>query len=462
ADGREARREVHSAADKVPARREAHPRVLVQPRAGPALPVGAAAQPGDHGAGGARGVRADLPRGDHPPGGHGRTLRPDSRGGARDLRPLAPDPPLPRPPPGEAPRHPGPHLLQVRGREPFRKPQTEHGRPPGLLQQEGRRPPPDHRDRRRPVGLLSRLRLRNFRPRMHSLHGPRLLRPEALPPHHDGDLRRGSPPEPDGPDAGGPRHPGRAPRLPGVPWYRDLRGRRGRRQERRRQVLPWQRAQPRAAPPDRDRPGGPRTDGAGWRVPGRGRRLRRRRLELRRHSLPVYPGELEREQGHPHHRRRAGLLPDAHQGPLRLRLRRHRRHHPDDEDVHARALVRAERHPRRRPALPRRLAHRLGPRPRGARRGAGLRPEPDLRGRRRVRPGRGHRARPGGDTRYKGDHRPRPRSEGDREREDHPLQPLRPRPLRLLRLRAVPGREPRQPGALRRGDRGGRGRDTGV
>jgi len=93
-------------------------------------------------------------------------------------------------------------------------------------------------------------------------------------------------------------------------------------------------------------------------------------------------------------------------------------------------------------------SHRLGARPRGPRRGAGLRPEPDLRGRRHVRQGRGHRARPRSDARHKGDHRPRPRSERGRRREDHPLQPLRPRPLRLLGLRAVPGGQPRQPGAL--------------
>ena len=78
--------------------------------------------------------------------------------------------------------------------------------------------------------------------------------------------------------------------------------------------------------------------------------------------LPLHPREPEEWEKHAHRGRRASLVPDAYQGPLHLRLRRHSGHHPDDEDVHAGALIRAERHPRRWPALPRRIPHRLGAR----------------------------------------------------------------------------------------------------
>ena len=82
-----------------------------------------------------------------------------------------PSPLLPRPPPGAGARDAGAHLLQVRGRQPGRLPQAEHRRGPGLLQQAGGHPPPGHRDRRRPVGLVAGLRLRAVRPGVHRLHG---------------------------------------------------------------------------------------------------------------------------------------------------------------------------------------------------------------------------------------------------------------------------------------------------
>ena len=45
-----------------------------------------------------------------------------------------------------------------------------------------------HRDRRRPVGQRARLRRPALRHRRQGLHGAGELRPEALPPQHDGDL----------------------------------------------------------------------------------------------------------------------------------------------------------------------------------------------------------------------------------------------------------------------------------
>ena len=46
------------------------------------------------------------------------------------------------------------------------------------------------RDRRRPVGQLARVRRRAVRARRAGVHGARVLRPEAVPPRADGDLRR--------------------------------------------------------------------------------------------------------------------------------------------------------------------------------------------------------------------------------------------------------------------------------
>ena len=82
---------------------------------------------------------------------------------------------------------------------------------------------------------------------------------------------------------GARRDPGLA-RLAG---HRDQRGRRGRRDPRRHQVQPGLGAQPRAPPPDGDRPGVDRADGDGGRGARRDHRVRRRRLELRRPDVPV-------------------------------------------------------------------------------------------------------------------------------------------------------------------------------
>ena len=126
--------------------------------------------------------------------------------------------------------------------------------------------------------------------------------------------------------------------------------------------------------------------------PGPARRLHRRRLELRRSRLPVPPGEVGRGDVADDPRRRAGVLPVADPGHLRLRLRRHPRDDPADEDAHARPRLRAGPDPRRWPALPRHEPADLPPlrdrRARGGRQDAvGV-----LRGRRALRPHRGDRA----------------------------------------------------------------------
>ena len=111
-----------------------------------------------------------------------------------------PSPALPRAPAREGARYAGPHLLQVRGRQPVGQPQAEHRARPGLLQQGGGRHPPRDRDRRRPVGQRAGVRRRRLRARGQGLHGPRELRPEAVPPDPDGDLRRAGRRQPE------PRH----------------------------------------------------------------------------------------------------------------------------------------------------------------------------------------------------------------------------------------------------------------
>ena len=112
---------------------------------------------------------------------------------------------------------------------------------------------------------------KQLRPRVQGLHGSRLVRPEAVPPLDDPDVGRDDRREPVRGHERRPRDPGRAPGLDRQPRHRDLRGGRGRRDARRHRVLARQRAQPRAAAPDRDRPGGDRADGARRRVPRRGR-----------------------------------------------------------------------------------------------------------------------------------------------------------------------------------------------
>ena len=60
----------------------------------------------------------------------------------------------------------------------------------GLLQPRGRRQEAVDRDRRRPVGLLARLRRAIVRHRSQGLHGQGQLSAEALSPGADGDLWR--------------------------------------------------------------------------------------------------------------------------------------------------------------------------------------------------------------------------------------------------------------------------------
>ena len=146
-----------------------------------------------------------------------------------------------------------------------------------------------------PVGQRAGLRLLAVRHRLRDLDGARLLRPEAVPAHDDGDLGRHRASQPVPGHHRGREDPGRRPGLARQPGHRDQRGGRGGRRQRRDAVRAGQRAQPRADAPDGDRPGGDqavRRGRGGHARPDRG--LHRRRLQLRRAVLPVPAGEAGR------------------------------------------------------------------------------------------------------------------------------------------------------------------------
>ena len=325
------------------------------------------------------------------------------------------------------------HLLQVRGR--LARPARTSRTPPcrrrtttarrasrGLATETGAGP----------VGLVARLRGRAVRPRGQGLHGARVVRREAVPPLDDGDLGRAVRAEP---VAGHERRRAASwprPGLQRLAGHRDLRGRRGRRHARRHEVRARLGAQPRAAAPDGDRPGGEEAARAGRRLPGRRHRLHRRRLATspasRSRSWPTRspaarsaivaaepaacPSLTRGHYGYdfgdtaqiapllPMHTLGHGFVPEPiHAGGLRY---------------HGMAPL---------------VSHLVQ---RGPGRGRRLRPERVLPRGRPLRPHRGHH--PGAravarDPRGRGRGRARPRR---RARADDPLQPVRPRALRPL------------------------------
>ena len=147
--------------------------------------------PGHRPADRARRPRAALPDGADQAGRQPGPRDRDPRSGPRRLRALPAEPALSRPPAREGARYARPHLLQVRGRQPVGQPQAEHG---------ARR----RRSTTRTEGVTrlatetgagqwgSALAFagRRVRARGQGLHGPRQLRPEAVPADPDGDLRR--------------------------------------------------------------------------------------------------------------------------------------------------------------------------------------------------------------------------------------------------------------------------------
>ncbi len=266
----------------------------------------------------------------------------------------------------------GAHLLQVRGREPRRQPQAQHRGGAGVLQHRSRGEAHRNRDRRGTMGLRARVRRRALRHRSAGLHGARLLRPEAVPARTHGNLRRALRALALERDAVRPRRAGEGRETSGQPRHRDLGSGRSRREPRRHQVRAGLGVEPRAAAPDGDRAGGDRAVRARRRLPGRHSRLHRRRLQLRRHRLPVPGRATARRQEGAHRRHRARGVPEPDPRPLRLRFRRHRAPDPACQDAHAGLDLHAARLSRRGPALSRHGAAREPREGAGADRGARL------------------------------------------------------------------------------------------
>ncbi len=230
--------------------------------------------------------------------------------GPRHPAPVAADAARAGPPVGEGPRHPGPDLLQGRIRVARRVAQAEHRHPAGVLQQGRRHPQAGDRDRRGAVGQRPQLRRRPLRSRVSRLHGPGVLRAEALSAGDDGDL-----------GWLGRSLAGRRPLPPRLSRHRHQRCRPRRRRAGRHPLRPRFGPQPRPAAPDRDRPRGQGAAGPGRREPARHRhRLLRGRFELRWSVAAVRARRRCRPAGG-----RALVVPHPHVGQLRVRLRRHRR-----------------------------------------------------------------------------------------------------------------------------------------
>ena len=207
-----------------------------------------------------------LRRRAHRPGDVHRTLHRHPRRGAGDLPHLETYAPRAGLRPRKGPRHPGKNLLQERKRLARRFAQTQHRRAAGLLQLQTGNQTSDHRDGRRAVGRLDRLRRQALRHRSEGLHGQGQLQPETLPAADDEHLGRRVSGLPVDHHRVGPSRPQTGSRRFGKPRAGNLRGRRdGTAQPRGYALLSGQRPEPRAAAPDRHRAGGRHADGDGRR-----------------------------------------------------------------------------------------------------------------------------------------------------------------------------------------------------
>src|SRR6059036_513595 len=177
------------------------------PRALPAIPP-----PRHEGAGAAAGVRAVVPEGTHPPGDEPEPRGAEPVGAAGGVFPAWPaDPAVP----GEAPRGVSqdarPDLLQAGGPVARRLAQAEHGVRLSLLRgPRGGRGARD-RDWRGSMGIRPRPRDELLRPEGEGVHGPRVVRPEAVPEVRDESVRRRGHPEPERPDERREEVPGARP-----------------------------------------------------------------------------------------------------------------------------------------------------------------------------------------------------------------------------------------------------------
>ena len=158
----------------------------------------------------------------------------------------------------------------------------------------------------------------SVRHRRDRVSGPRFLRPETLSPRADGNLRRALSAVAVRPDRFRPRHPRQGSEQSGLARHRHFRGGRNGGQESGREIFARLGAQPRAAAPDRQRPGSHQAVRNGRRRPGRDHRLHRRRLEFRRPGVPVPRPATARRPPPPHHCGRAVGVSDIDARQVRL------------------------------------------------------------------------------------------------------------------------------------------------
>ena len=314
----------------------------------------------------------------------------------------------------------------------------------GLLQQGRGRHPPRDRDRRRPVGQRARLRRRRLRARGQGLHGPRQLRPEAVPADPDGDVRRGGRRQPVADTEYGRKVLGETPGP-----HRVARASRSARRSRTRSPIPGRstRSGRCSTSSCSTRPSSARSRSCRWRWPARSPT-----------SSSAAPAAARTSPGSPS---RGSAARSAAAGQYRViavepeaapSLTRGVYAYDFGDTAQMTPLVKMHT-----------LGHDFIPEPihAGGLRYHGMSPLVSLlkehgyiealsvhqrasfESGRPVRPDRGHPAGARADPRHQRRDRRGARGEGRRRAQGHPVQPVRSRPLRPERLRALPERPAR-------------------
>ena len=196
---------------------------MVQHPAGPAGPVPALFASRDEGARAAASLRAAVPEGTDPPGDESEPHGADPGGNSGGLLSVrSADAALSRDAPGSVPQDAGQDLLQARGPLAGRLAQAEHGDRPGLLRREGRDRGLCDGDRSGTMGFRLGPRDELLRHAGEGVHGPSLLRPEAVPKVRDAPLRGRGDPESERSDEHREEDPGPGSEPSRLPGRRDL------------------------------------------------------------------------------------------------------------------------------------------------------------------------------------------------------------------------------------------------
>ena len=272
-----------------------------------------------------------------------------------------PTPLMPRAAAREGPRHPRPDLLQVRGDVSpagSHKPNTAVA--PGLLQQEGRHPAPRHRDRRRAMGVLPRLRLRALRPGVQVYMVRVSYDQKPYRRAADGGLRRhGASPAPRTTPSPAARSSPRTPIAPAASGIAISEAVEDAATARRHQVLPRQRPQPRPAPPDGHRRW---RRSSRWRWPAITPTSSSAAAAAARNfagiAFPFIGAQAPRRtQGPRIVAVEPAACPSLTKGKYAYDFGDTAQPHAARQDVHAGRTLHPAGHPRRRPAVPRHGAH---------------------------------------------------------------------------------------------------------